>query len=227
MMEDLFSATPGGETAREVLGEGAVLMRRWLAGRETDVMAAIEGVAARAPFRFLTTPGGHVMSVAMTGCGDLGWHSDRAGYRYVATDPVTARPWPAMPDLLRAIAADAAAAAGYAGFAPEACLINRYEPGARLSLHQDKDEGALDQPIVSLSLGVAATFLWGGADRATRPRRLRLESGDVVVWGGPTRLNYHGVAPLAQGWSALGGVFRFNVTFRAVRKVARSAGSCQ
>jgi len=217
MMEDLFATTPPLGKTCEVLGDGAILMRRWLDRHEGALLAAIRDVAAQSPFRFLTTPGGHVMSVAMTGCGVLGWHSDRAGYRYVEVDPLTSRPWPSMPAILRDLAAAAAVEAGYEDFAPEACLINRYEPGARLSLHQDKDEGALDQPIVSFSLGLPAVFLWGGAERADRPRRIRLDSGDAVVWGGPTRLNYHGVAPLPPGWSALTGAQRLNVTFRAVQ----------
>jgi alkylated DNA repair protein (DNA oxidative demethylase) len=157
------------------------------------------------------------MSVAMTNCGERGWVSDRSGYRYDAVDPETQRPWPAMPQLFRTLAQDAAAAAGYAGFAPDACLINRYLPGTRLSLHQDRDELDLRAPIVSVSLGLPAVFLWGGLRRADRPTRVRLAHGDVVVWGGPSRLVFHGIAPLAEGDHALTGRERINLTFRKTR----------
>ncbi len=154
------------------------------------------------------------MSVAMTGCGAASWVSDRAGYRYAPADPLTGRPWPALPPALLDLAARAAAAGGFAGFAPDTCLVNRYEPGARMALHQDRDEQDFAQPIVSVSLGLPATFLWGGLRRADRPRRLRLLHGDVVVWGGPARLAYHGVAPLADGAHDLTGRCRINLTFR-------------
>ena len=172
------------------------------------------GVAAQAPFRHMVTRGGFTMSVAMTNCGDLGWMSDRRGYRYVATDPDTSRPWPPMPASFRILAAGAAAAAGFASFEPDACLVNRYEPGARMSLHQDRNERDFTQPIVSVSLGVPATFLFGGLERTAKPLRLRLVHGDVVVWGGAARLNFHGVSPLAQDWHASFGAQRINLTFR-------------
>jgi alkylated DNA repair protein (DNA oxidative demethylase) len=154
------------------------------------------------------------MSVAMTNCGDAGWLSDRRGYRYDAIDPETSRPWPAMPDVFLHLATRAASAAGFERFAPNACLINRYEPGARLTLHQDRDERAFAAPIVSISLGVPATFLWGGSRRAVRPRRIRVDHGDVVVWGGPARLNFHGTESLREEHHALTGNRRFNLTFR-------------
>lgn len=154
------------------------------------------------------------MSVALTNCGQVGWVTDRTGYRYDAIDPVTGRPWPAMPQAFADLAAEAAEAAGFCGFRPDACLINRYAPGARLSLHQDRDERDLDQPIVSVSLGLPAIFLWGGKTRADRPRRVPLMHGDVVVWGGPDRLTFHGVHPLAEGEHVLTGAYRFNFTFR-------------
>ncbi|EER58787.1 DNA-N1-methyladenine dioxygenase [Acidovorax delafieldii 2AN] len=175
---------------------------------------AVHGVAAQAPFRRLVTPGGLRMSVAMTNCGRLGWVSDRSGYRYDPIDPESGQAWPAMPALLRDLARDAAAAAGYAGFAPDACLINRYAPGTRLSLHQDKDEGNYAHPIVSVSLGVSALFLWGGAQRGDRARRIPLAHGDVVVWGGPARLRFHGVLPLPEASHSLTGALRINLTFR-------------
>ncbi|MBN8905337.1 MAG: DNA oxidative demethylase AlkB [Rhodospirillales bacterium] len=178
------------------------------------LLPEVRAIAAAAPFRHLVTPGGHTMSVAMTNCGALGWVSDRRGYRYERTDPQTGRPWPPMPAALRALAEAAAAAVGFPDFAPDACLVNRYVPGARLTMHQDRDEGDLGAPIVSVSIGLPAVFLWGGLRRADRPRRLRLESGDVVVWGGPSRLVFHGVDPLPDGDHPLTGACRFNLTFR-------------
>jgi alkylated DNA repair protein (DNA oxidative demethylase) len=162
----------------------------------------------------MVTPGGFTMSVAMTNCGQAGWITDRGGYRYTETDPLGAKSWPAMPGLFTELAARAAAAAGFADFAPDACLVNRYEPGARMSLHQDKDEHDLTQPIVSISLGLPATFLFGGLKRSDRAKRLKLESGDVVVWGGPARKVFHGIDPLPAGAHALTGGCRYNLTLR-------------
>jgi alkylated DNA repair protein (DNA oxidative demethylase) len=200
--------------SRETLTEGAVLLRGWGVDEAPALLAAIAIVAEEAPFRHLETPGGHRMSVAMTNCGDQGWVSDRRGYRYATHDPERARSWPAMPERFRAIARSAAADAGYPMFEPDACLINRYAPGSRLSLHQDRDERDVSQPIVSVSLGVPATFLFGGLDRATRPRRLRLNHGDVVVWGGASRLAYHGIDVLKAAQHPLTGDLRYNLTFR-------------
>src|SRR5262245_39872081 len=216
VVQDLLSTLPPQRTV-EPIGEGAMVLRGFAAARTETLVAAVERLSAAAPFRHLTTPGGHTMSVAMTNSGDLGWVSDRSGYRYQGTDPLSGRTWPAMPVSFRGIAADAAEAAGYHGFVPDACLINRYEPGARLSLHQDRDEGDLTAPIVSVSLGLAATFLFGGLRRSERPRRIRLEHGDVVVWGGPTRLAYHGVDPLTDGVHPVTGRCRINLTFRKAR----------
>lgn len=198
----------------EALGHGAILLAGFALAEAEALVEAIALLALRAPFRHLVTPGGHVMSVAMTNCGRLGWVSDRSGYRYDPVDPETGQPWPAMPPLLAGLAERAAAAAGFPGFAPEACLVNRYCPGARLSLHQDRDERNLSRPIVSVSLGLPATFLWGGPRRADRPRRIAVRHGDVIVWGGPSRLNFHGVAPLAEGNHPLTGDCRYNLTFR-------------
>jgi alkylated DNA repair protein (DNA oxidative demethylase) len=150
----------------------------------------------------------------MTNCGALGWVTDRAGYRYDARDPERGRPWPEMPDVFSDLAARAAERAGFHEFAPDACLINRYVPGAQLSLHQDKNEQDFEAPIVSVSLGLPAVFLFGGFDRADRPRRLPLSHGDVVVWGGPARLRYHGVLPLEEGYHPLLGAYRINLTLR-------------
>src|SRR3954452_18345586 len=139
------------------------------------------------------------MSVAMTNCGEVGWITDRTGYRYDAIDPATGLPWPAMPEIFSDLAAKAAEAADFSGFHPDACLINRYVPGARLSLHQDRNERDFDQPTVSVSLGLPAIFLWGGKTRAGKVRRIPLIHGDVMVWGGPDRLTFHGVEALAEG----------------------------
>ena len=199
------------------MAEGAVLLRGLAKPFEADLAAALRVIATQAPFRHMVTPGGHTMSVAMTNCGPLGWVTDRSGYRYDACDPETAKPWPAMPASFRALAGRAADAAGFGGFAPDACLINRYQPGAKMSLHQDRDEADFGSPIVSVSLGLPAVFLFGGLQRSDRPRRFRLEHGDIVVWGGPARLAFHGIAPLADGEHAFAGRARINLTFRKAR----------
>ncbi len=199
------------------MAEGAVLLRGLARPFEAGLIAALRDIAEQAPFRHMMTPGGHQMSVAMTNCGSFGWVTDRTGYRYDANDPETGKPWPAMPASFRELAAQAATRAGFGAFAPDACLINRYLPGARMSLHQDKDEHDFGAPIVSVSLGLPAIFLFGGLKRSDKPRRFRLEHGDVVVWGGPARLAFHGVAPLADGEHALIGRQRINLTFRKAR----------
>jgi alkylated DNA repair protein (DNA oxidative demethylase) len=214
---DLFDSVSELRPSRQPLAEGAVLLRGLAARRECELVAALHDVVAEAPFRHMVTPGGHQMSVAMTNCGSLGWITDRTGYRYGQSDPETARPWPAMPLPFRELAGQAAAEAGFGGFSPDACLINRYRPGARMSLHQDRDERDLGAPIVSVSLGLPAIFLFGGLKRSDIPRRFRLEHGDVVVWGGPARLAFHGVAPLADGEHNLNGRQRINLTFRKAR----------
>ncbi|MCH8500196.1 MAG: DNA oxidative demethylase AlkB [Marinobacter sp.] len=206
---DLF-----GEPSEVRLGDGAHLLKGFALAEAARLLDGVRQVAEVAPFRIMHTPGGKPMSAAMTGCGSYSWVSDRAGYRYSATDPQTGQPWPAMPADLLALAQSAAAAAGYPGFTPDVCLINRYEAGSRMGLHQDKDERDLSAPIVSVSLGLPMTFLWGGHKRNDRPARLLLEHGDVVVWGGPDRLRYHGVAPLKAGSHPLTGGCRINLTFR-------------
>lgn len=200
--------------SEEAIAPGAMLLRGFARNRADDLLQAIRQIEDLAPFRHMVTPGGYRMSVAMTSCGTAGWVTDRSGYRYQASDPDSGQPWPPMPPALRELAERAAARAGFAGFEPDACLINRYQPGARLSLHQDKDERDLSAPVVSVSLGLPAVFLFGGSSRSERPRRYRLEHGDVVVWGGPARLAFHGVAPLADGWHAVLGARRINLTFR-------------
>jgi alkylated DNA repair protein (DNA oxidative demethylase) len=214
---DLFENVADGRPLRELIAEGAVLLRAFGKPMEADVIAGLREVIVQAPFRHMITPGGHQMSVAMTNCGGLGWVTDRTGYRYDASDPESGRPWPKMPPSFRELAGQAAAQAGFAGFSPDACLVNRYEPGARMSLHQDKDEDDFGAPIVSVSLGLPATFLFGGLKRSDRPRRFRLEHGDIAVWGGPARLFFHGVAALAGGEHPLLGRQRINLTFRKAR----------
>jgi DNA oxidative demethylase len=202
------------EASAVELCPGAMLLRGFALAQDADLFAGVQRVIAQAPLRQMVTPGGLRMSVAMTNCGSLGWVSDRAGYRYAPLDPATDRPWPHMPAAFASLAADAAAQAGFENFAPDVCLINRYEPGTRLSLHQDRDERDYGHPIVSVSLGVAAVFLFGGLKRSDKPMRMRLEHGDVVVWGGPARLRYHGVLPLEESMHPLTGALRFNLTFR-------------
>ncbi|THD75511.1 MAG: DNA oxidative demethylase AlkB [Bradyrhizobium sp.] len=217
MTADLFESIADRCPSRQAMAEGAVLLRGFARSFETDVIADIGAIVAQAPFRHMVTPGGHSMSVAMTNCGGAGWVTDRTGYRYDANDPAAGKPWPAMPASFRALAGLAAAEAGFADFSPDACLINRYQPGARMSLHQDRDERDLGAPIVSVSLGLPAIFLFGGLKRSDKPQRYRLEHGDIAVWGGPARLNFHGVAPLADGEHVLMGRQRINLTFRKAR----------
>ena len=212
-MRDLLSNL-SVRAGMEPIGDGACVLRGFAAAHAVELLRAVREIGAVAPFRRMTTPGGYVMSVAMTNCGELGWVTDRSGYRYLRADPASGRAWPAMPNLFRRIAAEAATAAGYADFAADACLINRYEPGARLTLHQDRNERDMTAPIVSFSLGLPATFLFGGLRRNDRPWRIRLEHGDVVVWGGPTRLAFHGVEALDDGEHPMTGRCRINLTFR-------------
>jgi DNA oxidative demethylase len=198
------------------LVEGAAILWGYAEPYAKTLIEAVEQVVAAAPFRHMITPGGYRMSVSMTNCGPVGWVSDPSGYRYDPIDPLSHSAWPALPEVFQRLAAGAAAELGFQNYQPDACLINRYEPGAKLSLHQDKDEQDRIAPIVSVSLGLPAVFLWGGLRRSDRPRRIRLESGDVVVWGGPARFIYHGVAPLADGEDTLTGRCRLNLTFRKV-----------
>jgi len=197
------------------LGPGISLLRGCADSRA--LFPLIEAVAAAAPFRHLVTPGGQTMSVAMTNCGPLGWVSDRSGYRYSPRDPLTAQEWPAMPEEFRRLALEAATRAGFPGFAPDACLVNRYSPGARLSAHRDADEQNFTQPIVSVSLGLPASFAFYGLTRGGKGRTVALVDGDVLVWGGPARLVYHAVRPVKPGVHPLTGAFRYNLTFRSAR----------
>jgi len=207
---DLFDAS-GDDRASRL---GLTYLAGFALPFEQEMLAAIAEIAEVAPFRHMMTPGGQRMSAAMTNCGAVGWVTDRKGYRYDPVDPQTGRPWPALPACFGQVAQRAAAAAGFEAFRPDVCLINRYAPGARMSLHQDRDERDFSAPIVSISLGLGATFLFGGLRRSDRPHRLPLAHGDVVVWGGPTRLAYHGIAPVAEGCHAAVGPMRLNLTLR-------------
>ena len=217
MTADLFDSVSDVLPSREEMADGAVLLRGFARTVQHDLLQALGEIIAQAPFRHMSTPGGFEMSVAMTNCGNCGWITDAGGYRYGADDPVTGKPWPAMPSCFRELAEQAAVQGGFAGFVPDACLINRYRPGARMSLHQDRDEQDFAAPIVSVSLGLPAIFMFGGLKRSDKPARYRLEHGDVVVWGGPSRLFFHGIAPLADGEHALLGRKRINLTFRKAR----------
>jgi alkylated DNA repair protein (DNA oxidative demethylase) len=210
-----FAFAAGPE--REQFAPGAWLLRGFARQVATDLLAGIHAIAHVAPFRRMRTPGGRSMSVAMTNCGACGWVSDAGGYRYSSIDPETGAMWPAMPASFVEMAAAAAFAAGYDGFAPDACLVNRYEADSRMALHQDRDERDLAQPIVSVSLGLPAVFVFGGMVRNAPTQRLPLEHGDVVVWGGPSRLCFHGVQPVKDGEHPATGRARFNLTFRAAR----------
>lgn len=214
---DLFDdLPPPPEATHTPIAPGAALLRAFARDEAAALLQTIEAVIAQAPLRHMQTPGGHTMSVATTSCGPWGWVSDPHGYRYAAHSPHSGQPWPAMPECFTSLAQRAAARAGYAHFQPNSCLINVYAPGAKLSLHQDKDEKDFSAPIVSVSLGLPAVFLFGTPQRTDRAQRHRLAHGDVVVWGGPARLAYHGVMPLADGAHALLGRRRVNLTFRVV-----------
>lgn len=213
-MNDLFDGIAPLAPSKDIMTEGAVLLRGTALPFETQLLAALREITAISPFRHMVTPGGYTMSVAMTNCGAAGWVTDRTGYRYDRIDPETGHPWPAMPACFLELAVVAAVDGGYPQFRPDACLINCYEPGARLSLHQDKNERDFAHPIVSVSLGLPATFQFGGLKRNDPVRKFALRHGDVAVWGGPSRLYYHGVATLKDGHHETFGAKRINLTFR-------------
>ena len=214
MNPSLFQTQPLASLPKDLLGPGTAVLAGFALAGEDALLAALKRVTEQSPFRNMVTPSGYRMSVAMSNCGELGWVTDRTGYRYDHIDPETNAPWPEMPAVFKELAASAANEAGFAGFNPDACLINRYEPGSKLSLHQDKDERDYTQPIVSVSLGLPATFLFGGLKRTDKTKRVRVVHGDVVVWGGPARLRYHGVLALKPGQHPLLGGYRINLTFR-------------
>jgi alkylated DNA repair protein (DNA oxidative demethylase) len=214
MPPTLFDNTEQPEPLSEDLGPGTAILRGLAQDRQDLIMETLSAIAAESNFRHMVTPGGFRMSVAMTNCGSLGWVTDRKGYRYDPVDPETSNLWPEMPKVFMGLAREAATKAGYPSFIPDACLINRYEPGARLALHQDKNENDFEEPIVSVSLGLPAVFLFGGLERSDKTIRVPVAHGDVLVWGGPARLRYHGLNPLKPGFHSLTGGYRFNLTFR-------------
>ncbi|MEQ1946445.1 MAG: DNA oxidative demethylase AlkB [Bryobacteraceae bacterium] len=209
----LFSDAPE-LPSREVITEGAVLLRGYTLDPAPALLQEVDSITKIAPFRHMITPGGFRMSVAMTNCGRAGWVSDRKGYRYDPIDPDRAAPWPPMPARFAELANKAAAEAGFPNFETDVCLINRYAPGTKLTLHQDKDEHDFTAPIVTVSLGLSAVFLFGGLTRKERPRRIEVNHGDLVIWGGQARLAYHGIAPLPEGVHPQTGPFRISLTFR-------------
>lgn len=212
---DLFAdAEPLQAPRREQIGEQSCVLRAFALPLIGRILPALEAVLLAAPFRQMVTPGGFTMSVSLSSCGTLGWTTDRRGYRYSHNDPQTGQPWPSMPGVFLELAQAAAREAGFTDFVPDSCLINRYVPGARMSLHQDKDEGSYAAPIVSVSLGLPATFLFGGFERGDKSQRVPLFHGDIVVWGGVDRLRYHGVLPIKDGQHSLLGEQRINFTFR-------------
>ena len=214
MTMNVFDDSAAAALQKQELADGAFVLRGFALADEAALLGAIHEVTATSPFRHMVTPGGYRMSVAMTNCGSLGWVTDRSGYRYDPTDPETGKPWPAMPASFLHLARTAAEVGGFGNFAPDACLINRYDAGAKLSFHQDKDERDFTAPIVSVSLGIPATFAFGGLNRGDKAQRVSLLHGDVVVWGGPARLRYHGVLPLKPGHHPAFGGSRVNLTFR-------------
>ena len=209
---DLFNDDVHGEWQR--LGTMAMMLRGFAVPYIPELISSLNDIETVAPFRHMVTPGGFTMSVALTNCGALGWTTDRRGYRYTSIDPASGNKWPCMPNQFVRLAKSAAAAAGYERFEPDACLINRYLPGARLSLHQDKNEQDYTSPIVSVSIGMKATFLFGGQGRSDATTKVPLYHGDVVVWGGVDRLRYHGIMPLTDDPHPLLGSKRINLTFR-------------
>jgi DNA oxidative demethylase len=213
-MSTLFDSIREPGLPRDLLGPGTAILNGFALGRETELAFVMQAISKLAPFRHMITPGGFRMSVALTNCGTYGWVTDRTGYRYDSIDPETGQHWPGMPGNFLELARDAASAASFPSFNPDACLINRYEPGSRLTLHQDKNEQDFTQPIVSVSLGLPATFLFGGMERSDKAVRVPVHHGDVIVWGGPARLRYHGINPLKDGVHPTFGGYRYNLTFR-------------
>jgi alkylated DNA repair protein (DNA oxidative demethylase) len=223
MTLEMFPDAPEEAPGDQPLSPGAVLLRGFALPESASILEALRDIEEAAPYRHLVTPGGHEMSVAMMNCGPVGWVSGASGYRYAARDPATGRPWPPMPRVFRELAVAAAARAGFADYRPDACLINRYDPGARLSLHQDRNGDDVLAPVVTVSLGLPATFLFGTPTRSGPVQRQAVRHGDVVVWGGPSRMAFHGVAPLPDGLHAALGRRRVSLAFRQVRRAGRPA----
>jgi alkylated DNA repair protein (DNA oxidative demethylase) len=207
----LFAQLPVEPTHEEV-HPGAVLMRGLALAEDREFLAAVDGIAAAAPLHQAYTPAGQRMSIMVTDCGD----SRAFANRWTANNPGSPRHWPPMPEVLREFAVYAASRAGFPRFRPDACHINRYQAGNKLGLHQDRHECDLTQPIVSVSFGLQCTFLFGGFERTSPARHILLEHGDVFVWGGPSRMRFHGVQPLKPGSHLLTGPYRINLTFRKI-----------
>jgi alkylated DNA repair protein (DNA oxidative demethylase) len=216
-MPDLFGNPAAIESRQEKPAFAPILLREFARSSEDRILAELNGIIAAAPLRHMITPGGYTMSVAMTNCGTVGWVTDRSGYRYDEIDPSSGKRWPRMPSVFLELATAAAARAGFEGFVPDACLVNRYEPGTKLSLHQDKDEQDLAAPVVSVSVGLPARFLFGVLKRSDPCITIPLNHGDVIAWGGPARLAFHGVKPLEDGIHPTLGRQRINLTFRRAR----------
>ncbi len=214
---DLFTNDTVQPPTKEQIGPQSFVLRGFALPVVERLLPAIEAILIQAPFRNMVTPGGYTMSVALSSCGQFGWITDRKGYQYTRVDPLTGQPWPEMPQVFLELARSAALAAGFRDFVPDACLINRYVPGAKMSLHQDKDERDYEWPVVSVSLGIAAMFLFGGHTRSDATQRIPLFHGDVVVWGGEDRLRYHGILPIKQAEHPKLGEQRINFTFRKAR----------
>jgi len=212
---DLFAEQDLQQPARvERISDQAFALRGFALPKAKELLAALDSVLLQAPLRQMQTPGGYTMSARLSSCGALGWTTDRDGYHYSPLDPLSARPWPAMPGVFLALAAAAASSAGFSGFVPDSCLINAYAPGAKMSLHQDKNERCHTAPIVSISLGLPAIFQFGGFERSDPTQRIALFHGDIMVWGGVDRLRYHGVMPIKPGHHSLLGEQRINITLR-------------
>lgn len=215
MQHDLFAADQHQTTVK--FDTQAFVLKGFAEARAEALWHAVQEVLAVSPWRQLSTPGGKQMSVRTTNCGAWGWHSDRQGYRYTSVDPLNDQPWPVMPQIFSELAQEAAVKAGFANFKPDACLINSYLPGTKMGLHQDKDEEDKAEPIVSVSLGLSAQFMWGGRRRTDKPQRIELQHGDVVVWGGEDRLNFHGIGKIIAGDHPLLGQQRINLTLRKAK----------
>ena len=212
---DLFSDEALQQPARrEHIGEQSYVLRGYALPWLERVLPELRAVLVQSPFRHMVTPGGYTMSAALSSCGALGWTTSPQGYRYSPLDPERQQPWPSMPEAMRQLAVEAAADAGFTQYSPDACLINRYIPGAKMSLHQDKNERRYSEPVVSVSLGLPAIFLFGGHERSDKPQKVSLFHGDVVVWGGVDRLRFHGVMPIKDGVHPIMGPQRINLTFR-------------
>jgi len=208
---NLFSQLVAEPTHEEIF-PGAVLMRSLALPQDNEFFTAAEAIIAARPLHHTTTPSGLPMGVMVTDCGD----SRAFANRWDTANPERMRLWPPMPPLLRDFAIRCAVRSGFPQFRPDACHINRYQAGTKLGLHQDRHECDWTQPIVSLSFGLECIFLLGGLQRTDKPRRILLEHGDVIVWGGPSRMRFHGVQPLKPGHHPLTGPYRYNLTFRKI-----------